>query len=534
MNAIRRQAPVATDTTVTFEQEPQRVLRQDAVDLEKVAVLVKRSGLLVLGMSTSCSVTMYPQAPTAPVTAFVDVAVIPMDQERVLAHQTVVVRGDRIAAIGPTKRTAVPTGAVRVNGQSKYLLPGLADMHAHINHHREDLLWFHLANGVTTIREMMGAPEVLALRASVERGEVLGPRIYTVGINSGCPEGQPLLTCLKAMKAAGDLMVKIYWDSPMRFDSLVTLAREVHLLVGGHVSPFVGLERSLQVPYASIEHLWGYFDALAETGHHLLFLDLLASYSGAPSRRDTLLALLDTARWMRPEWRPARHKLDAIVAATRRAGTWNAPTLTVMEELGNCWTMRADTSPGIRLFRAMIRVNLSLVEALQAGGAGLLLSTDMSRPSGFSVHRELELLVGAAGLTPYQALSTGTREAARYLGTLDSTGTVAVGKRADLVLLDGNPLKDIRYTAGPAGVMVGGHWLPRALLDARLDSILAGKEGDEWENVRRLRRAAARHQGTPLYVWQDSTPPPPAGAAGDICAHLRSIGPAALGGRGRR
>ena len=92
---------------------------------------------------------------------------------------------------------------------------------------------------------------------------------------------------------------------------------------------------------------------------------------------------------------------------------------------------------------------------------------------GFAVPRELAALV-RAGLTPYQALVTGTRNPAEYFGTLDSAGTVAVGKRADLVLLAGNPLADVRHTAHPAGVMFGGRWLPRAEIDRRL-AALEGK-----------------------------------------------------------
>jgi adenine deaminase len=108
---------------------------------------------------------------------------------------------------------------------------------------------------------------------------------------------------------------------------------------------------------------------------------------------------------------------------------------------------------------------------------GLLLGTDtphrLQSPmhAGFSVHRELALLV-AAGLSPYQALETGTRNPALFLGALDSTGAVAVGKRADLVLLDGNPLQDLRYTAVPAGVMAGGRWFPRVEVDSALHAMM--------------------------------------------------------------
>jgi imidazolonepropionase-like amidohydrolase len=116
-----------------------------------------------------------------------------------------------------------------------------------------------------------------------------------------------------------------------------------------------------------------------------------------------------------------------------------------------------------------------LIKALHAGGAGLLLGSDAPQiynVPGFSTHRELESLV-AAGLTPYQALETGTRNVALFFGTLGHTGTIGVGKRADLVLLDADPLADIRNTARRSGVMLGGRWLSKAALDQRLDAIAA-------------------------------------------------------------
>lgn len=460
------------------------------------------------------------------VTAFVGVTVVPMDRERVLAGQTVLVRGERIVAMGPSDRVHVPTGAERIDGRGKYLMPGLADMHAHINGDAE-LLWSYLANGVTTVRDMFGRPELLALRDRVANGELLGPRIYAVGIDEECPKQQELASCLKAMKAVQVIMVKIYWDSRARFDSVVAIARELHLPVGGHVSQVVGLGPSLRVPYATLEHLWGYFEFLVGTRPALMTELALPRSSASPGPqfaplRDTVKAVLDTASWMRPGWRLDPRKLRAVAIATRRAGTWNAPTLVAAEAM--CWQPRnLIDAPERRLFRRIFEAKFPLVHALQDAGAGLLLSTDMSELGGFPVHRELELLVDVAGLTPYQALATGTRNVAHFLATEDSTGTVAVGKRADLVLLDGNPLRDIRYTAGPTGVMVGGRWLSRTVLETGLDSILVGN-GSNADNMRRLRHAAPLHRGTPVYVWPDLTLPPTAFGDDDVCQRVRAAG----------
>jgi imidazolonepropionase-like amidohydrolase len=163
-----------------------------------------------------------------------------------------------------------------------------------------------------------------------------------------------------------------------------------------------------------------------------------------------------TTTWMGPPFGPTFAPFDttqagmaALVAATRQAGTWNCPTEVNERSL------------------------IPFIKMLHDSGAGLLLGTDKNNRAtdpddGLVLTRHLVSFVHHIGLTPYQALVTGTRNVAAYFGTLDETGTVSVGKRADLVMLDGNPLRDVAYTADPAGVMVGGRWLPRAELDRRL------------------------------------------------------------------
>ncbi len=162
-------------------------------------------------------------------------------------------------------------------------------------------------------------------------------------------------------------------------------------------------------------------------------------------------------------------RIEAVAAATRRAGIWNVPTQVLTEGRLRSDEKKDSISPDAVMRRRIVDIRRRLIKALSDAGAGLLLGTDAPLvPLGASVHTELELLV-AAGLTPYQALATGTRNVAEFFGTVDSTGTIAVGKRADLILLRGNPLKDIRNTASPSGVMLGGRWLDRAALDARLE-----------------------------------------------------------------
>jgi imidazolonepropionase-like amidohydrolase len=286
---------------------------------------------------------------------------------------------------------------------------------------------------------------------------------------------------VEAAKAAGYDLIKMYEIDGEAFDSAVATARRLNIPIAGHPpakgSP-TSLDQVIRARYRSVEHLLG-FPA---------YLERDASASAPPaSARETVNGwpvelVLDDA------------KLRRIAQELARAGIWNCPTQVLYET----FTWDSDTIerwPGARIFygdsmlrllrkdrsssaeRANARVVFEtrgrIIKALHDAGAGLLLGTDvgvLGLTPGFTAHRELADFV-AAGLTPYQALATGTRNVAAYFGTLDSAGTIAVGKRADLVLLNGNPLHDIRVTAAPAGVMLGGRWLSRAELDARLDTI---------------------------------------------------------------
>jgi hypothetical protein len=258
------------------------------------------------------------------------------------------------------------------------------------------------------------------------------------------------------------------YDKPFVYDSIVAAARRAQFPVIGHVPPDRNLEEVLGA-FASIEHLTGYVESiLGLSGRWTTD----AMWIGLDHQ-----SLIDTAVWMRPTFR-ADVPLRTIAAASRRAGVWNCPTLTVLEAFIHQLKMQPGKPAVLTTTQRLFEFALQITKALQDAGAGLLLS-----PEGhpFLIHRELQLLV-QAGLTPYQALATGTRNVAMFLGTLDSTGTVAVGKRADLVLLEGNPLQNITSTVKPAGVMVAGRWLPRLEIEARLKTDAA-----RWKEVLRGR-----------------------------------------------
>lgn len=451
--------------------------------------------MLRLALAGLCALT----GPTDPpcrgqaesVTAFVDVTVIPMDRERRLPGRTVVVRGDRIVALGPTARVKVPEGAIRVQGRGKFLIPGLAEMHAHIPGGQasdsavERTLFLYLAGGLTTIRGMLGHPRHLVLRERAARGELLSPTIYAAGPSlngNSVPDPAAARKAVIEQKEAGYDLLKIHPGvSREAFDTLVATARRVGIPFAGHVPQDVGIARAIEARYATIEHLDGYIEAIVREGAPV----------GAEQSAFFGLNLgehLDES------------KLPALVAATKQAGVWNVPTQVLLENLVLVATsaelaqrpemryvapemlaqwaqvkdgMLAETGSTPESARRTIEVRRRLIKALHAAGAGLLLGSDAPQVynvPGFSTHRELEALV-AAGLTPYQALETGTRNVARYLGTERETGTVEQGKRADLILLDADPLVDIRNTTRRAGVMVRGRWLPQAEIERRLAAL---------------------------------------------------------------
>ncbi len=447
--------------------------------------------LLSSALAAAALATTPTPTPPERVTAFVDVTVIPMDRERAIPNQTVVVRGGRIVEIGPANRVKVPEGGVRVDGRGKFLIPGLAEMHVHIpggtvaDSLVERTLYLYVSGGITTVRGMLGHPRHLELRARAARDELVSPTIYTSGPSlngNSVATADAAARAVKEQKEAGYDFLKIHPGIRREpFDTLAATAQRVRIPFAGHVPIDVGLARALEVRFATIDHLDGYIEAMVRDGAPLE--PSQSAFFGV-----NLGEHVDEA------------KMAGLVAATRKAGVWNVPTQVLMEnlilvgtaeELARRPEMRyvapatlaqwAEAKNGLlegtgssaESARRMVEVRRKLIKALSDAGAGLLLGSDapqMYNVPGFSTHRELESLV-ASGLTPYKALATGTRNVAEYFGTLKETGTVEQGKRADLVLLDADPLKDIRSTTKRSGVMLRGRWMPQAEIDAKLAEI---------------------------------------------------------------
>jgi imidazolonepropionase-like amidohydrolase len=425
--------------------------------------------------------------------AFVDVNVVPLDSERVVGGQTVLVRAGSIVAVGPSSNVTVPAHAQVVDGRGKYLMPGLADMHTHLV--REEDLLLYVARGVTTVRNMWGAPVHLAWRDRIRRGALVGPTIVTAGpiVDGEDPTHDGSLIVRNAQEAkvaialhqrAGYDFVKIYSDLSLpAFAALMTAAKSAGLPVVGHVPRPVGLARAVDEGQHSIEHLSAFSEALQKDDS-----PVAGKFDRASRARK--LDFIDEA------------KLAPLVEHLRTSGAWVCPTRVVwslndspealkqrlarpeMKYVGPfelaIWKSELDRSP--EQIAADARTNAfgdRVLAALHDGHASLLVGTDTGNPfvvPGYSVHEELALFV-RAGMTPYEALSAATRRAAEFLST-NEFGTIAVGKRADLLLVEGNPLVDVREADRIAGVMVRGRWLGAVELSALLATVEDAARGN--------------------------------------------------------
>ncbi|MDH3372796.1 MAG: amidohydrolase family protein [Gammaproteobacteria bacterium] len=425
-------------------------------------------------------------------TAFVNVNVIPMTTETVIEGQTVVVENGLIAAIGDVDLTPVPKDAELVDGTDRFLIPGLAEMHGHVPDIGTDYLdrvfSLFVANGVTTVRGMLGRPSHLALRQRLLDGDVFGPRLFTSGpsMNGNSVKGAAdAERKVRAQYAAGYDFVKIHPGlSADEYAAIATTAAELGMPFAGHVPVAIGVEGALAAGMATIDHLDGYIVALmpADT-------DPSGGYGGF---FDVLLA-----------HQAVEEKIAAIAKQTADAGTWNVPTESLIEHLVSDisvtdlrnrpemrympiatveqWVQAKEQLLDERGFDAgvgarAIELRRKLIHALHEAGAGLLLGSDAPQifnVPGFSLHHELGFLV-AAGLTPFEALQTGTTAVAKFLGT--NAGAVLVGRDADLVLLDANPLMDISNTRRVHGVMLRGKWYSPTVLENRLAAFVTRQD----------------------------------------------------------
>lgn len=414
---------------------------------------------------------------TSSLYAFEHVTVIPMEGERTLRDHTVIVQDDRIVSVGPSGQTELPEGAVRIEGRGRYLVPGLADMYVRLPSQSDPMraivdeaLFLFVANGVTTVRSMAGAPYQLDLRNSIAAGETLGPALYvaspsvspdTVSQNSGAAQA-----LVRGVEAADyDLMTLEPGNSQAAWELIANAAQRVGFPWSGDLPDNVDLDRVGELGVSTLDHLEGYRQTaslqrdagrLARAGIFVVPAQYLSNHRAGWNHlfgwldRDSILDL--------PEFR--------FVSSAQK------------DEWGTlAWEIQARAEVTVESARAHAEARRQMLNSFHEADVIILAGTDapqLFNVQGFSLHRELHLLV-EAGLTPFEALGAATRGPAQYVeGVLEKNsefGAIAPGLRADLILLEDDPLERIEALQSRVGVMVRGRWIPEEEIQERLEAI---------------------------------------------------------------
>jgi hypothetical protein len=410
------------------------------------------------------------------VVAFEHVTVVPMDRERTLENHTVIVRNGAIATMGRDGSVTIPTGATRVDGRGRYLMPGIADMHVHP--YDTDQFVNYVAHGITTIGVLNGAPQVLRWRQQVARGEILGPTIYTAGPTL---DGSPALNstflslaspenarvAVRALAKDGYDFLKVYSGLPPEtYDAIIAEANAQHIAAVGHIPFRVGVDGAIKPNgQAMIAHAEEFFRGPVDSAKMAAIVRAVKQAGIAVT--PNMFAYVDYIRSI--------DDLPGVLAEPEMrfvsAGAFSEKLPSHNRSIRqNPQQFRAALVGGLAQFRR-------LTKGLSDAGVPLLVGTDTEifGMAGKSAHEELTEMVGA-GLTPYQALVAGTRAPGEFISTRvrrpERFGTVAVGQRADLLLLSANPLASVENTNRIEGVMVRGRWLPASRLAAMRDSIV--------------------------------------------------------------
>ena len=445
----------------------------------------------------------------ATLTAFTDVNIVPMTGKRIVEHQTVLVEGARIVAIGDSDVLLIPEGTQVINGNGAYLMPGLADMHMHTRHDWEDRdIWpvhplnLYLANGVTTIRDFapQGSPLTYALqwRDEIRAGTRNGPTIYASGkLLYASPLGDPK-GIVRQNHALGFDFLKLYsYLSIADFHDVMVAAKELGMYTAGHIPYGVGLEGVLAEGMDEIAHVeellfefldvdrnknltpeewlryiieaalvqWDFSSSTFQAEFEIDNLETLASITDRLRSANvpvcTTMVVDDVIQW----------KLFHPEAFLRRSENQYLPSAYI-ESLQRGEEKHQVQFQGMEDLAAFkYGVDRWVLAGLQKAGILLLLGTDsgtggMGIVPGYSIHDELRILIDN-GFSPYEAITAATVNASIVVERMTGDGnfgTIEVGKRADLILVRDNPLEDITTIKEPLGVMASGRWYSQETL----------------------------------------------------------------------
>ena len=444
-----------------------------------------------------------------------NVNVVDVATGTVLAGQRVVITGSRITALAADPALPVPPNAVRIDGAGKYLIPGMWDMHVHVtgspasNH----MLGLFLANGITGVRDMGSSVDgLIAVRAQIDSGRVLLPRVIGSGV---LVDGKPIVyqgitwavtTPDEARKAVDSLarrgvnFIKAYeMLRPEVYTALAEQSKVRRLPFAGHLPLMVSAEDAVRAGHKSFEHLRGLEIACSSKADSLRGVAAAMIERGKDSPGMQVRSSIHAALRPRAYETYEEGQCSALIQQMAQAGAWQTPNIVLASQQAfrhdtttffQRWVLYlpAGQREGYRrtgeplpdtdraraqMAQATQRADwfLKTTKRLHDAGVRVLPGSDFPNPvmiPGASLHEELVLLV-RAGLTPAEALRSATQNPAIYLGMTDSLGTIATGKSADLVLLDANPLADIRNVSRVHSVWRGGRYLSRGAIDLMLE-----------------------------------------------------------------
>ena len=391
----------------------------------------------------------------------------------------VIITAGRIVSIGESSRTSVPTGADVLDATGKYLVPGLWDMHFHVLDfsNRRKILGQLVASGVIAIREM-AAPldDALGARRAVRNGTLVGPRMVIAGpiLQGPLPFPMPPMvrttTDADAVKTVDDLKTAgvdfIKVGDTLSREAYLTIAaeaRRVGLPLAGHLTPFVSAAEAVQAGQRSIEHFGsaGFRNLLIATSTEEASLSAYAqaALDRLRSRGEVPDAALYSAEYTnRLVDTYSAEKAATLFALFASKGTWLVPTFAVLNEAWGAQRAKLSAAEAAATDRVSQKT-YEMFKAARSAGVRILAGTDLPIRDGVApLHEELRALV-RAGMSEMEVLRTATHDSAEFLNLLDTTGTVEVGKDADLLILDGNPLADIRNTQQISAIILRGKLL---------------------------------------------------------------------------
>lgn len=444
--------------------------------------------LLIAIILSSCGQSQQKVSSTAILLS--NVHIVDVANGKVIGNQNIVIDSAKIQVILAEVPNADQYQNV-IDGKNGYVIPGLAEMHAHIppptvsRERLEEVLFLYLSNGITTIRGMLGNETHLTLREDITKGKVLGPRVFTSSPSlngNSVKTKEEAIAKVTAYQKAGFDFLKIHPGIQRDvFDQVVSTANEVGIPFAGHVPVDVGIRHALESNYASIDHIDGFLEGLVPESENVdPTKNGFFGYNFTP--------LANTG------------KINELVSLSKEHKVWIVPTQSLFERwfapitadellkqpemkympkttLENWRQVKerymADNSFSTAQWQQFDNIRKSLLAALNKNGHGILLGSDapqLFNVPGFSIHHEMDGMLGA-GMTPLEILQSGTVNPATFFEMEATFGQVKEGLVADMVVLEANPLENLKALKQIQGVMLKGQWISKTEIEERLAKI---------------------------------------------------------------